>query len=171
MEISWLGEITDHELFEIFQKIKLLSPNRKLSSGFPKLSQELYLDMERKVTGHRNLLTIHENEASDDGIQGYHPKKARKDLIHDEDLLSFVSRRLWQYLLTKANISPEITWSQIDFLSLHRLIEQLLHSKFNIDGKSLFKEEFVTCGGLPLNEVTMKTILFDSLLLLLLICI
>jgi hypothetical protein len=66
-------------------------------------------------------------------------------------------RRLWQYLVQKAGISPDTQWAQLSKAQLNQLIQVLLQGSFPIQGKGVFKEEFVTCGGVRLSEVDFKT--------------
>lgn len=65
--------------------------------------------------------------------------------------------RLWQSLVLASGIARETRWSALSRGSQHTLIQQLLRSEFQVTGKSLNKDEFVTCGGVRLNEVNFKT--------------
>ena len=65
--------------------------------------------------------------------------------------------RLWEKLILAAEVSPETRWSELDRPSQHRLTQQLVRSEFTVAGKSMNKEEFVTCGGVRLGEVNFKT--------------
>lgn len=65
--------------------------------------------------------------------------------------------RLWHYLLMKAGI-PEIrTWAEITTREQNQLIAILLGSELEFKGKTTFKEEFVTCGGISLKEIHPST--------------
>ena len=65
--------------------------------------------------------------------------------------------RLWEQLVLAAGIPHETRWSRLTKAEEHRLHQQLTHTEFNVTGKSLNKEEFVTCGGVRLREVNFKT--------------
>jgi hypothetical protein len=65
--------------------------------------------------------------------------------------------RLWVYLLERSEINPAANWADIGKKPLNKLVENLLRGEFNVDGKSTFKEEFVTAGGISLRDVDMKT--------------
>jgi predicted Rossmann fold flavoprotein len=65
--------------------------------------------------------------------------------------------RLWEALVVEAGIGPEATWSQIGRSGKHALVQQLTRTKLAVTGKSLNKDEFVTCGGVKLSEVNFKT--------------
>jgi predicted Rossmann fold flavoprotein len=65
--------------------------------------------------------------------------------------------RLWEQLVLASGIARDTRWSALSKASQHNLIRQLLRSEFSVTGKSLNKEEFVTCGGVRLDEVNFKT--------------
>ena len=66
-------------------------------------------------------------------------------------------KRLWENLVKAAGISEETKWADINKKQLNSLIEQLTNGEFHVNGKSTFKEEFVTAGGIDLKEVNFKT--------------
>ncbi|MEZ7956673.1 MAG: NAD(P)/FAD-dependent oxidoreductase [Rubritalea sp.] len=70
---------------------------------------------------------------------------------------SDVPKRLWLSFLKAANIGDTTLWSQLTKPLTEKLIYQLTESKFHVDGKSLNKDEFVTCGGVQLKEINLKT--------------
>ncbi|MCC5639277.1 NAD(P)/FAD-dependent oxidoreductase [Nostoc sp. CHAB 5844] len=65
--------------------------------------------------------------------------------------------RLWQYLITRVGITTEVRWAEISHKSLNQLVQEISQGKYLIKGKGVFKEEFVTCGGVSLKEVNFKT--------------
>lgn len=66
-------------------------------------------------------------------------------------------RRLWQYLTATVDITPEDRWTDLSKKSLNQLIQELTQNRYSIQGKGVFKEEFVTCGGVRLKDVDFKT--------------
>ena len=66
-------------------------------------------------------------------------------------------RRLWEYLMGCASIGPEIRWGELNAKSQQELIQHLIRDTYNANGKTTFKEEFVTCGGITLSEVDPAT--------------
>jgi predicted Rossmann fold flavoprotein len=68
-----------------------------------------------------------------------------------------LSSRLWTALVAAAGIAREKRWGELSRVGQHRLVEQLLRTELPVDGKSLNKDEFVTCGGVELREVSFKT--------------
>jgi len=65
--------------------------------------------------------------------------------------------RLWEQLVLAAGISRETRWAALSRAAQHGLIQQLIRTEFQVTGKSLNKDEFVTCGGVRLSEVNFKT--------------
>ncbi len=65
--------------------------------------------------------------------------------------------RLWEQLVIAAGVARDSRWAALSGAGQHQLIQQLLRSEFSVTGKSLNKDEFVTCGGVKLNEVNFKT--------------
>ncbi|MBW4680935.1 MAG: NAD(P)/FAD-dependent oxidoreductase [Microcoleus vaginatus WJT46-NPBG5] len=68
-----------------------------------------------------------------------------------------IPRRLWERLIEAAGIDNEKRWAELPNKSLNELIQQLIQGKYEITGKGIFKEEFVTCGGVNLKEIDFKT--------------
>ncbi|WP_103069541.1 BaiN/RdsA family NAD(P)/FAD-dependent oxidoreductase [Aquimarina sediminis] len=69
-------------------------------------------------------------------------------------------KRLWQSLVLASGIKNNTRWADVNKAQLHRLSEQLTQGVYSVKGKSTFKEEFVTAGGIDLKEVNFKT--FES---------
>jgi predicted Rossmann fold flavoprotein len=65
--------------------------------------------------------------------------------------------RLWEALVIRAGIDLETRWAHLNRQQRHELIQILTRSELRVEGKSLNKDEFVTCGGIPLPEVDFKT--------------
>jgi predicted Rossmann fold flavoprotein len=68
--------------------------------------------------------------------------------------------RLWRTLVTEAGIGPETRWNEVPAKAQNRLLELLLRTPLQVQGKTTHKDEFVTCGGIPLSEVSLTT--FES---------
>ena len=65
--------------------------------------------------------------------------------------------RLWEKLLYAAGLKPVTQWAVVPGAALRALAAQVCEGEFAVAGKSTFKEEFVTCGGVRLSEVDFKT--------------
>jgi hypothetical protein len=66
-------------------------------------------------------------------------------------------QRLWERLVVSAGIAATTPWAQVGNAALGTLATQLTAAELKVVGKSMFKDEFVTCGGIKLGEVDFKT--------------
>jgi predicted Rossmann fold flavoprotein len=66
-------------------------------------------------------------------------------------------QRLWEKLVAAAGIAATTPWAHVTNAALQALVAQLVDARFAVDGKSTFKDEFVTCGGVKLSELDFKT--------------
>jgi predicted Rossmann fold flavoprotein len=64
--------------------------------------------------------------------------------------------RLWERLIEYTGINKDLKWNNLSGADINKLAFQLIQSSFTVNGKSTFKEEFVTCGGVSLNEIDFK---------------
>jgi len=65
--------------------------------------------------------------------------------------------RLWESLVLASGIDSETKWADLSKMQLQNLANQLTNASFKVNGKSTFKEEFVTAGGIDLKEINFKT--------------
>ena len=68
-----------------------------------------------------------------------------------------IPQRLWHSIIGSLGLDVATVWNQFPRGQVEPLINALLGSEFQIDGKSMNKDEFVTCGGVSLDEVDFKT--------------
>lgn len=66
-------------------------------------------------------------------------------------------KNLWKGLMDIAEIPHDLRWTIVSKVQMQRIVQAILSSTFQINGKSTYKEEFVTCGGVKLQEVNFKT--------------
>jgi predicted Rossmann fold flavoprotein len=65
--------------------------------------------------------------------------------------------RLWESIVLAAGIENETKWADLNKTQLLNLSKQLTQATFQVNGKSTFKDEFVTAGGIDLKEINFKT--------------
>lgn len=90
-------------------------------------------------------------------------KSLKLDLAKKQVLKSSqfdLPKRLWQKLVLASDIQDETRWADLNKQQLENLTNQLTQATFQVTGKSTFKDEFVTAGGVDLKEVNFKT--FES---------
>lgn len=81
-----------------------------------------------------------------------HPKKKLSNVR-----LFGLPERLWLFLLQKCDLQPDRRWLDLGKKSIHKLVTTLTHDIYDVSGKTTFKEEFVTCGGVSLKSINMNT--------------
>jgi predicted Rossmann fold flavoprotein len=83
-------------------------------------------------------------------------KRNPKKNVMSRSIFESISKRLWVKLTEASEISPNDQWAQLSNAQLPNLSTQLTKGIFTVHGKSTFKEEFVTAGGIDLKEINFK---------------
>ena len=83
-------------------------------------------------------------------------KEQGKQLVHHKNPFE-LPKRLWEYLLLQCGVKEDTRWGDLPAAAQNKLIEHLLRDKYEVKGKTTFKEEFVTCGGVNLSEIDPLT--------------
>lgn len=112
-------------------------------------------EMNYQFTAHINWL----GEETDQSLREYiqqiqsnYPKKQLKNLA-----LHSLPQRLWGYFLESIGVEGEKPWGELSKKHLNKLVEKLLNDQHQVSGKTTFKEEFVTAGGIDLSCVDFNT--------------
>ena len=79
-----------------------------------------------------------------------HKKITNQKIVH-------LPTRLWDFLIRKIDLNLDKKWNEISKKEFNRLVDVLQNDVYSVKGKTTFKEEFVTCGGVNLSEVDFKT--------------
>ncbi|CAI8340643.1 MAG: Uncharacterised protein [Flavobacterium sp. SCGC AAA160-P02] len=82
-------------------------------------------------------------------------EQAKKQLIIRSPFEE-IPKRLWEQFVISSEITSKSNWADLSHLQIENLANQLTKSKFKAKGKSTFKEEFVTAGGIDLKEINFK---------------
>ncbi|MGD1953029.1 MAG: NAD(P)/FAD-dependent oxidoreductase [Leptolyngbyaceae cyanobacterium] len=106
---------------------------RLLINWLPQLSQDEV----------RALLQAAKGEGGKRAISNHNPTAAPK--------------RLWAYFVQRAQIDPQIQWTTLSNKAINKLTQELCQGEYSVQGKGVFKDEFVTCGGIRLKEIDYKT--------------
>ncbi|MCF8246602.1 MAG: NAD(P)/FAD-dependent oxidoreductase [Saprospiraceae bacterium] len=83
-----------------------------------------------------------------------------KKLVASQNPFPTLPRRLWESLVAASGIASDLRWADLPKEKLRKLAIELGAGQYHVSGKSTFKEEFVTAGGIALDEVNFKT--FES---------
>ncbi|MDA0345830.1 MAG: NAD(P)/FAD-dependent oxidoreductase [Verrucomicrobia bacterium] len=106
-----------------------------------------------QFTLHVNWLPEPNIQNTFDQLRASHGKR----LICSRSPFTEIPRRLWERLVNLSEIPDTVGWAQLSKPLERVLLEILQNSTFEVRGKSLNKEEFVTCGGVNLDEVNLRT--------------
>ena len=99
-----------------------------------------------------NWLAINEEELRS---QFSNMTSSRKQMYKHNPLE--IPKRLWHFMLNKLEIAENQIWNELAKKNKNRLINMLLNDEFEVKGKTTFKEEFVSCGGIDLSQINMQT--------------
>jgi len=101
-----------------------------------------------------NFAPPHTRETLVQELMKVREKNPRKQLTTWSPLP--MPQRLWERWVTSSGIAASAQWTTVGNAALATLATQITAAAFNVVGKSLFKEEFVTCGGVKLSEVDFR---------------
>lgn len=88
-------------------------------------------------------------------LEDFKKKEPRKSVLAGFPFK--LPRRLWERLVAGVGVSADQKWAALSFPQMKKISQELFSGIYEIRGKSAFKEEFVTCGGVRLDEVHFKT--------------
>jgi predicted Rossmann fold flavoprotein len=91
-----------------------------------------------------------------DELQGVIQLNSQKTISNQKGFN--LPQRLWQFLVEKADIPKDKRWNELGKKKARQLVELLTHDSYTVSGKTTFKEEFVTCGGVDLKSIDLKTL-------------
>lgn len=101
-----------------------------------------------------NFAPPHTRETLTQELMKVREKNPRKQLTTWSPLP--MPQRLWERLVTSTGIAASAPWTTVGNAALTTLATQITSAALSVVGKSLFKEEFVTCGGVKLSEVDFR---------------
>jgi predicted Rossmann fold flavoprotein len=102
-----------------------------------------------------NWVPPHSRESLIKALSVVREQNARKQVATFSPVA--MPQRLWERFVAAAGMPTTTPWAHVSNPSLQALAIQLTAAEFKVAGKSMFKDEFVTCGGVKLSEVDFKT--------------
>lgn len=119
----------------------------KLSAHGARILSECNYQFNAQVnwTATRNDDTV---RADLQNIAQAHPRKNAANLAPYD-----LPKRLWRYLLDKAQLPEDKVWGEMGKKGINKLVTLLTNDVYTVNGKTTFKEEFVTCGGVSLSDI------------------
>ena len=100
-----------------------------------------------------NWLDANENEVRA-RLQETSARNPQKQLVNTP----LLQQRLWEHLIGRAGLRPDIRWAELGSKGLNRLTAVLTNDTYPVSGKSRFREEFVTAGGVALSNIDINTL-------------
>lgn len=88
-------------------------------------------------------------------LQAFAKQNPQKTLFNQKAFS--LPQRLWQFLVQKNNIPQTKKWIDLSKKEGRKFVECLVNDKYLVSGKTTFKDEFVTCGGVSLSSINLKT--------------
>ncbi|MCB0695810.1 MAG: NAD(P)/FAD-dependent oxidoreductase [Chitinophagaceae bacterium] len=80
-----------------------------------------------------------------------------KQLVHGRNPFG-LPKRLWEYMLQQCGIGEETRWGELPAKVQNKMVTILVSNEYYVSGKTTFKEEFVTSGGVTLSEVDAQSV-------------
>ena len=123
----------------------------KLSSWAARLLNEKNYEFDFMV----NWIPSYGDDSLKELFNSYKQKFGSKKVMNQFEL--DIPKKLKHFLLQKAGISSDLKWADVNKKQLNKLIQLLTADIYHSKGKTTFKQEFVSCGGVKLNEINFKT--------------
>lgn len=80
-----------------------------------------------------------------------------KQLVNNKNPFG-LPKRLWEYMLQQCSVADTARWGELPAAAQNKLIKTLVTDEYHVSGKTTFKEEFVTSGGITLSEINPQTL-------------
>ena len=127
-------------------------------SGPPVLRLSSYAARHLAETDYQSPVSVNWTGMTDDAIRQELQQLVRNHAQKQVQTIRpfMLPSRLWEYLLRKHGFGQR--WGDLSAKAVNRLVNALSNDTYQIDGKSVFKEEFVTCGGVSLKSVDNSTL-------------
>ncbi|MBR5702833.1 MAG: aminoacetone oxidase family FAD-binding enzyme [Bacteroidales bacterium] len=129
-------------------------------SGPATLRLSSYAARHLSELNYNSVLNVRWTTLSEGGIHSFidscrnsNPGKLVKS-IHPEG----IPARLWEYLAARGGIAAERSWAELGQKGINKLVQTLICDTYFIHGKNRFRDEFVTCGGVSLSSIDIKTL-------------
>ena len=127
-------------------------------SGPATLKLSSYAARHLAETGYKGTVAVNWLNVSENEARAWLQKTAAGN---PQKLLSSVhplQQRLWEHLLQRAELRQDLRWAELGSKGLNRLTAVLTNDSYPLSGKSKFREEFVTAGGVALSNIHLSTL-------------
>lgn len=112
-------------------------------------------NLQYRFTAEINWLSGHGEEDMFEDLCWYKMQHPAQKVVTTSHL--HIPKRLWEFLVAKSGIDLHLKWGDAPHKLIRSLAKTLTADRYSVSGKTTFKEEFVTCGGIDLKEIDFRT--------------
>ena len=127
-------------------------------SGPATLKLSSYAARELAEKGYKGTVGINWLDANENEVRGRLQETSARNPQKQLSNTPLLQQRLWEHLIGRAGLRPDIRWAELGSKGLNRLTAVLTNDCYPLTGRSKFREEFVTAGGVGLSNVDLNTL-------------
>ena len=127
-------------------------------SGPATLKLSSYAARHLAESGYKGTVTVNWLNANEVRARELLQETATENPQKQVSTTHLLQNRLWSHLVAKAGLRPDIRWAELGSKGLNRLVAVLTADSYPLTGKSKFREEFVTAGGVALSNINLNTL-------------
>ena len=127
-------------------------------SGPATLKLSSYAARHLAESGYKGTVTVNWLNSNENSVRELLQETASRNPQKQISTTHLLQSRLWSHLLAKAGLRPDIRWAELGSKGLNRLVAVLTADSYPLTGKSRFREEFVTAGGVALSNINLNTL-------------
>ena len=127
-------------------------------SGPATLKLSSYAARHLAQNGYKGTVSINWLNTQEDKVRERLQETASQNPQKQISTTHLLQARLWSHLLGKAGLRPDIRWAELGSKGFNRLVAVLTADNYPVSGKSKFREEFVTAGGVALSNINPNTL-------------
>ena len=127
-------------------------------SGPATLKLSSYAARHLAESGYKGTVTVNWLNANEVRARELLQETATENPQKQVPTTHLLQNRLWSHLVAKAGLRPDIRWAELGSKGLNRLVAVLTADSYPLTGKSKFREEFVTAGGVALSNINLNTL-------------
>ena len=127
-------------------------------SGPATLKLSSYAARHLAEKGYKGNIWVNWLNANEKAVREQLQETASRNPQKQVSTTHLLQARLWSHLLAKAGLRPDIRWAELGSKGLNRLVAILTADSYPLSGKSKFREEFVTAGGVALSNINPNTL-------------
>ena len=127
-------------------------------SGPATLKLSSYAARHLAEKGYKGNIWVNWLNANENAVREQLQETASKNPQKQVSTTHLLQARLWSHLLARAGLRPDIRWAELGSKGLNRLVAILTADSYLLSGKSKFREEFVTAGGVALSNINPNTL-------------